>query len=112
MTIVVFFHPFEELNVKVTQLSLTQLAMQVKRICPIATLSRHIDVPVLISASQDDDRVPFCGILKWLERARSFDPRGDRVVVNETDGGHFGYQADLPSLIAKEYAFILEHLRL
>lgn len=81
-----------------------------KRICPIATLKERIGVPTLITASADDERVPFAGVLKWVEQARALSHGQDKILLNQIEGGHFGYQADIHSIIIQEYAFVIKHL--
>lgn len=87
------------------------LVYQIKRICPYANLSQAVEVPLLISASQDDQRVPFLGISKWLQRLRMLGQgRENAILLSHPQGGHFGYQVDLASTISKEHAFLMHHL--
>ncbi|KAK9864098.1 hypothetical protein WJX84_007913 [Apatococcus fuscideae] len=60
---------------------------QVKRICPYANLKQPITVPLLISASLDDDRVPFSGTLKWLRRLRLLGRGNEDVALNCQEEG-------------------------
>ena len=70
-----------------------------------------MEVPLLISASQDDERVPFAGVCKWLQQVRSCSQgREDVVMLTHPQGGHFGYQADMVTTIAKEHTFLSQCL--
>ncbi len=79
--------------------------------CPVAALKKPFNVPVMISASPDDDRVSFSGTLKWIEHARSMHCRQDTIFLNQTGGGHFGYQADIHTTIVKEITYMCKHLK-